>query len=40
MYLPAFPAISHDLGVPPSQVQLSLTACLVGVAGGSWSAGR
>ncbi|MCU7724849.1 multidrug effflux MFS transporter [Actinoplanes sp. KI2] len=34
MYLPAFPAISHDLGVSASQVQLSLTACLIGVAGG------
>jgi DHA1 family bicyclomycin/chloramphenicol resistance-like MFS transporter len=34
MYLPAFPAISRDLGVPASQVQLSLTACLIGVAGG------
>lgn len=34
MYLPAFPTISHDLGVPASQVQLSLTACLIGFAGG------
>ena len=34
MYLPAFPAISHDLGVPATQVQLSLTACLIGIAGG------
>ena len=34
MYLPAFPEISHELGVPAAQVQLSLTACLVGIAGG------
>jgi DHA1 family bicyclomycin/chloramphenicol resistance-like MFS transporter len=32
MYLPAFPAIADDLGVPAAQVQLSLTACLVGTA--------
>ncbi|MFV2020104.1 multidrug effflux MFS transporter [Micromonospora sp. LOL_023] len=32
MYLPAFPAISDDLGATPARVQLSLTACLIGVA--------
>ncbi|MFY1694383.1 multidrug effflux MFS transporter [Solwaraspora sp. WMMA2101] len=32
MYLPAFPAISDDLGAAPARVQLSLTACLIGVA--------
>jgi MFS transporter, DHA1 family, multidrug resistance protein len=32
MYLPGFPAISKDLGVSISQVQLSLTAYLVGIA--------
>ncbi|GIM97715.1 Bcr/CflA family drug resistance efflux transporter [Paractinoplanes toevensis] len=32
MYLPAFPAIADDLGVSAAQVQLSLTACLVGTA--------
>ncbi|MBQ1083763.1 MULTISPECIES: Bcr/CflA family efflux MFS transporter [unclassified Nocardiopsis] len=34
MYLPAFPEISGDLGASASQVQLSLTACLVGLAVG------
>ncbi|GAB3699489.1 multidrug effflux MFS transporter [Nocardiopsis oceani] len=34
MYLPAFPEISDDLGANASQVQLSLTACLVGLAVG------
>jgi len=32
MYLPGFPAISKDLGVSISQVQLSLTAYLIGIA--------
>jgi DHA1 family bicyclomycin/chloramphenicol resistance-like MFS transporter len=32
MYLPAFPAIADDLGVPAAGVQLSLTSCLVGFA--------
>ena len=31
MYLPAFPEIAADLAVGPSRVQLSLTACLVGL---------
>lgn len=34
MYLPAFPQISEELGATPSLVQLSLTACLVGIAVG------
>ncbi|WP_285684815.1 multidrug effflux MFS transporter [Actinoplanes sp. NBRC 103695] len=34
MYLPAFPEIGADLGVPPAQVQLSLTTCLLGLAAG------
>ncbi|WP_053364623.1 Bcr/CflA family efflux MFS transporter [Bacillus sp. FJAT-27251] len=32
MYLPSFPEIAHDLGVRASLVQLSLTACLIGLA--------
>jgi DHA1 family bicyclomycin/chloramphenicol resistance-like MFS transporter len=32
MYLPAFPGIADDLGVPAAQVQLSLTTCLIGLA--------
>ena len=32
MYLAAFPDIAADLGVSPAEVQLSLTACLVGLA--------
>jgi DHA1 family bicyclomycin/chloramphenicol resistance-like MFS transporter len=31
MYLPAFPTIAGDLAVPPAQVQLTLTAALVGI---------
>jgi DHA1 family bicyclomycin/chloramphenicol resistance-like MFS transporter len=31
MYLPAFPVISVDLAVPAAQVQLTLTAALVGI---------
>ncbi|MGW4942658.1 multidrug effflux MFS transporter [Actinoplanes sp. NPDC004185] len=34
MYLPAFPALSRDLGVADAQVQLSLTTCLIGLAVG------
>lgn len=34
MYLPGFPAIALDLNAPMSQVQLSLTAYLVGIAFG------
>ncbi|MEV4639010.1 multidrug effflux MFS transporter [Actinoplanes sp. NPDC049548] len=32
MYLPAFPAVADDLGVPAAEVQLSLTTCLIGLA--------
>jgi DHA1 family bicyclomycin/chloramphenicol resistance-like MFS transporter len=32
MYLPALPRISHDLHTSASAVQLSLTACLIGLA--------
>jgi len=31
MYLPAFPTIARDLSVAPAQVQLTLTAALVGI---------
>jgi len=34
MYLPALPAIGHDLGVGPGQVQLTLSAFFIGFAGG------
>jgi DHA1 family bicyclomycin/chloramphenicol resistance-like MFS transporter len=32
MYLPAFPEIARDLGTSASQVQLTLTACVAGLA--------
>jgi DHA1 family bicyclomycin/chloramphenicol resistance-like MFS transporter len=38
-YLPAFPAIAADLGVPAGQVQLSLTSCLLGIALGQLVSG-
>ncbi|MBM7553352.1 Bcr/CflA family efflux MFS transporter [Thalassobacillus pellis] len=34
MYLPSFPGIAEEFGVSASLVQLSLTACLVGLAAG------
>ncbi|HEX3592595.1 MAG TPA: Bcr/CflA family multidrug efflux MFS transporter [Pseudonocardiaceae bacterium] len=34
MYLPAFPSLAADLHAGPSAVQLTLTACLVGLASG------
>src|SRR3984957_3835194 len=34
MYLPALPSISRDLHASASAVQLTLTACLVGIAVG------
>ena len=34
MYLPAFPGMTADLHATPAQIQLSLTACLVGLACG------
>jgi DHA1 family bicyclomycin/chloramphenicol resistance-like MFS transporter len=39
MYLPAFPAIAADLGTGASQVQLTLTSCLIGLAVGQLIAG-
>jgi DHA1 family bicyclomycin/chloramphenicol resistance-like MFS transporter len=39
MYLPAFPRLSHDFGVGASAVQLTLTACLAGLACGQLVAG-
>ncbi|MFI5937095.1 multidrug effflux MFS transporter [Actinoplanes sp. NPDC051494] len=39
MYLPAFPAISGDLGVGDARVQLTLTACLAGLALGQLACG-
>src|ERR1700753_2443904 len=39
MYLPAFPSLSRDLHAGPSAVQLTLTACLVGLAVGQLVAG-
>ena len=34
MYLPSFPGIASDFGVSATQVQFSLTACLIGLAVG------
>ncbi|PBC76124.1 DHA1 family bicyclomycin/chloramphenicol resistance-like MFS transporter [Streptomyces sp. TLI_235] len=39
MYLPAFPALAGDLGVRDADVQLTLTACMVGLALGQLVAG-
>ncbi|MGV9779226.1 multidrug effflux MFS transporter [Streptosporangium sp. NPDC003464] len=39
MYLPAFPAIAAEMGTGQSQVQLTLTACLIGVSVGQVVAG-
>ncbi|MGP4017101.1 Bcr/CflA family multidrug efflux MFS transporter [Saccharopolyspora sp. 5N708] len=39
MYLPAFPTIAAELHSGPSQVQLSLTACTIGLALGQLVAG-
>jgi MFS transporter, DHA1 family, multidrug resistance protein len=39
MYLPSLPSLSRDLGAPGSQVQLTLTACLAGLALGQALAG-
>lgn len=39
MYLPGLPRIAADLGATESQVQLTLTACLVGLAMGQLVAG-
>src|SRR3954447_10442027 len=39
MYLPGLPSLSNDLGGAAWQVQLTLTACLLGLAGGQIIAG-
>ncbi|GGK66142.1 Bcr/CflA family drug resistance efflux transporter [Planomonospora parontospora subsp. parontospora] len=39
MYLPALPAITAELGTGQAQVQLTLTACLIGVSAGQIVAG-
>ena len=39
MYLPGLPAIATDLGATPAEVQLTLTACLVGLALGQLISG-
>ncbi len=39
MYLPGLPDIARDLGASPAEVQLTLTACLVGLALGQLVAG-
>ncbi len=39
MYLPGLPAIADDLGATPAEVQLTLTACLLGLALGQLIAG-
>ncbi|HEX5403565.1 MAG TPA: Bcr/CflA family multidrug efflux MFS transporter [Pseudonocardiaceae bacterium] len=39
MYLPAFPSLSAELHAGPSAVQLTLTACLIGLAVGQLVAG-
>ncbi|MGH3374514.1 MAG: multidrug effflux MFS transporter [Actinoallomurus sp.] len=39
MYLPALPGLTHDLSASVSLVQLTLTACLVGLAAGQLLAG-
>ncbi|MFC9975928.1 multidrug effflux MFS transporter [Spirillospora sp. NPDC127200] len=39
MYLPALPRLAADLGTGPAQAQLTLTACVVGLAAGQAVAG-
>lgn len=39
MYLPALPILSQDFNASPSQVQLTLSACLLGLAAGQVFAG-
>jgi MFS transporter, DHA1 family, multidrug resistance protein len=39
LYLPALPSLTRDLGGSPSLVQLTLTACLLGLAAGQVVAG-
>ncbi len=39
MYLPALPSLGDDLGASESQAQLTITACLIGIAAGQLFAG-
>jgi MFS transporter, DHA1 family, multidrug resistance protein len=39
MYVPALPAMAAELGVPAAGLQLTLTACLVGLAAGQLAGG-
>lgn len=39
LYLSAFPQIAAELGTTPTQVQLTLTACMIGLAAGQLVAG-
>jgi DHA1 family bicyclomycin/chloramphenicol resistance-like MFS transporter len=39
MYLPAFPAMARELSAAPSDIQLTLTACTIGLAVGQLIAG-
>ncbi len=39
MYLPAFPELAEDLSASASQVQLTITACVIGLAAGQLIAG-
>jgi DHA1 family bicyclomycin/chloramphenicol resistance-like MFS transporter len=39
MYLPALPTLSHDLGATMSQIQITLSACILGLALGQVIAG-
>ncbi|MFF4894200.1 multidrug effflux MFS transporter [Micromonospora chersina] len=39
MYLPAFPAMTRDLGADQAGIQLSLTTCLIGLAVGQFVTG-
>jgi len=39
LYLPALPALSLELGAATSVAQLTVTACLIGLAGGQLIAG-
>src|SRR3989304_10376727 len=39
MYLPAFPALAREFHAPQSQVQVTLTACVIGLALGQLLAG-
>jgi DHA1 family bicyclomycin/chloramphenicol resistance-like MFS transporter len=39
MYLPALPSMARDLHTSPAAAQLSLTACLIGLAAGQLLAG-